>query len=429
MKGKILGSRYKITEYLAEGGFGRTYLAEDTQIPGKDICVVKQLYPSSSNPQFLAIARRLFKTEASTLHSLGHHQQIPELLAYFEEEEKFYLVQQYIKGVTLGKELDSGEIWSEKQVAELLKDGLNILKFVHSKQVIHRDVKPDNLIRRESDGKVVLVDFGTVKKVLQGQQTNIGQLTVPVGTQGYMPTEQARGKPRPTSDIYALGMIGIQALTGIAPLEIPEDDEGELLWECSASVSQELSSILTRMTHYHFKDRYQSALDALQALEEILDIDVTTKVQSITATQAIDKNVTQGRSIGETAETSGLVNLPVIISTIDRLDAHSAIANNQHNTLETSGLSDISVDDEIENKLINIQSVVKPPVQPKKRNINIISLIIALVMVSVVGIGAYLVIQQSMSKLKINIPRHQPESQPNNSTERKKQGEGFRKDL
>ncbi|MGL4881135.1 MAG: protein kinase domain-containing protein, partial [Waterburya sp.] len=267
MKGKILGSRYKVLEYIAMGGFGKTYLAEDTQLPEKDRCVVKQLYPSSEEPQFLSIARRLFKTEASTLHLLGDHDQIPKLLAYFEEEEKFYLVQQYIAGQTLEKELDSETLWSETQVIELLRDVLNILEFIHSKGVIHRDIKPDNLIRRHEDGKLVLVDFGTVKEVLKGQ-TNI-ELTVAVGTQGYMPTEQARGKPRPSSDLYALGMICIQALTGTFPLDLEEDAEGELIWEPLADVNPQLAKILTKMTKYHFKDRYQSATVVLQALDSI----------------------------------------------------------------------------------------------------------------------------------------------------------------
>jgi serine/threonine protein kinase len=269
VKGKILGSRYQVIEYIAMGGFGKTYLAEDTQLPEKDHCVVKQLYPSSEDPEFLGIARRLFKTEASTLHLLGDHDQIPKLLAYFEEEEKFYLVQQYIAGQTLEKELDSETLWSEAQVRELLKDVLGILEFIHSKGVIHRDIKPDNLIRRLEDGKLVLVDFGTVKEVLKGQ-TNI-ELTVAVGTQGYMPTEQARGKPRPTSDLYALGMICIQALTGTFPLDLEEDAEGEIIWESLANVSPQLSHILTQMTRYHFKDRYQSATAVLQALNSLSD--------------------------------------------------------------------------------------------------------------------------------------------------------------
>ncbi|MEO1671601.1 MAG: serine/threonine-protein kinase, partial [Cyanobacteria bacterium J06631_2] len=194
MQGNILGSRYRVIEYIAEGGFGKTFLAEDTQLPAKNKCVVKQLFPSVDDPNFIQIARRLFKTEAETLNTLGVHNQIPRLMAYFEEDEKFYLVQQYIEGHTLSKELVSGAAWSEAKVIELLQDCLGILNFIHNKSVIHRDVKPDNLIRRQSDNKLVLVDFGTVKAVI-AEQTQLVPSTVAVGTRGYMPTEQARGKP------------------------------------------------------------------------------------------------------------------------------------------------------------------------------------------------------------------------------------------
>ena len=280
MKGKILGSRYRVIEYIAEGGFGKTYLAEDTLLPGKDLCVVKQLSPSFSAPKLLAVARRLFKTEAKALHSLGHHLQIPELLAYFEEAEKFYLVQQYIEGRTLDTELIQSKVWATNKVIELLRDCLNILKFIHEQGVIHRDIKPANLIRRHADNKIVLVDFGTVKEVLQGQ-TTLAQLTVAVGTQGYMPLEQARGKPRSTSDIYALGIIGIQALTGTKPLNLPEDKNNELVWSHLANTNHRLIEILTKMTRYYYSDRYQSARSILAALDSCTDAVVNLRSTAI----------------------------------------------------------------------------------------------------------------------------------------------------
>ena len=406
MKGKILGSRYKIIEYLAEGGFGRTYLAEDTQLPGKDICLVKQLYPSRNEPAFLDIARRLFKTEASTLHNLGNHQQIPKLLAYFEEEEKFYLVQQYIKGVTLTKELDSGQIWSESQAISLLQDGLSILQFVHEKQVIHRDIKPDNIIRRESDGKIVLVDFGSVKKVLQEQQTNLGQLTIPVGTQGYMPTEQARGEPRPTSDIYALGMIGIQALTGIAPLELPEDDEGEIIWESLAKVSPDLSAVLTRMTRYHFQDRYKSAKDALQALEQLSDVEVATKIQSSTDMQTVTGELLESTEFELASTTATASKFKVNSDSSSNLPTPSYVQNSDF-------------------KAIDAKSIMRLKLKSKK--INLVLKIVGVV--SAVGIGIYFITQQSGTRLNSPPANLQLENKPNQSTERMEQGEGFRKDI
>ena len=411
MKGKILGSRYKIIEYLAEGGFGRTYLAEDTQLPGKDVCLVKQLYPSRSDPKFLEIARRLFKTEASTLHNLGHHQQIPELLAYFEESEKFYLVQQYIKGATLTTELDSGQIWTELQAIALLRDGSNILQFVHEKQVIHRDIKPDNLIRRESDGRIVLVDFGSVKQVLQEQQTNIGQLTVAIGTQGYMPTEQARGKPRLTSDIYALGMIGIQALTGIAPLDLPEDDDGEIIWESSAQVSPELAAILTRMTRYHFKDRYGSVKEVLQELDRLPT--VATEVQS--STTDVQLPIENG-SLNNTIEVVNRAKRATLYpSTVNHHDLFPAV------TEAYPTKSDATV---IESQ-IEFKSARPSP--PKSKNKNLPVLVMAFAIL-VLGLGAYLMMQQFDLKLD-KLPVNQPLDNPNKSQERMEQGEGFRKDI
>ena len=401
MKGKIVGSRYKILEYLAEGGFGKTYLAEDTQLPGRDTCVVKQLYPSSEDPNFLAIARRLFKTEASTLHNLGHHNQIPKLLAYFEEKEKFYLVQQYIEGETLGKQLKSGIVWSESRVIALLRDGLTILQFVHQKGVIHRDVKPDNLIQRSSDGKIVLVDFGTVKEVLQGQQTNLGQLTVPVGTQGYMPTEQARGKPRPTSDLYALGIIAIQALTGIRPLELPEDDEGEIIWQADAKVSQGLAKILTKMTRYHFKDRYQSATETLQALTKISNPEEITKPQTVTSVQTL-KNDQKARA----NLVARSVNQPVVLS-----------SSNFSSQIEPTQQMDAT--------LMTTSSVlhsVTPPSQPKKSPKLMIA--IAGIALAIAGLGTYLIIPTFQNK-----PATTPETQTPDTTERVRQGDGFRDNL
>lgn len=268
MQGTILGSRYRVIEYIAKGGFGKTYLAEDTQLPGKDRCVVKQLFPSVDDPNFIQVARRLFKTEAETLNTLGVHNQIPRLMAYFEEDEKFYLVQQYIEGHTLSQELVTGEVWSEAKVIDLLKDCLGILDFIHSKSVIHRDVKPDNLIRRQTDNKLVLVDFGSVKAVI-AEQTQLVPATVAVGTRGYMPTEQARGKPRTASDIYALGVIAIQALTGFHPTQLQEDDNGEIVWREQAQCSPQLQQIVGKMTRYHFKQRHQSAAEANAELDSL----------------------------------------------------------------------------------------------------------------------------------------------------------------
>ncbi|MBC1241404.1 serine/threonine protein kinase [Nostoc sp. 2RC] len=273
MIGKLLDHRYQIIRVLATGGFGQTYIAEDTRRPGNPVCVVKHLKPGT-DPRVFATAKRLFNSEAETLEKLGNHDQIPRLLAYFDENQEFYLVQEYVEGHTLAEELLPGKRWSESQVIQLLQEVLAILEFVHQQGVIHRDIKPDNIIRRTSDNKFVLVDFGAVKQ-LRTQMVTVGgqgSATVVIGTPGYMPTEQGQGKPRPNSDIYSLGIIAIQALTGLPATELQEDPEtGEIIWRHSVTVNPRLAAVLAKMVRYHFKDRYQTATEALQACQNAIN--------------------------------------------------------------------------------------------------------------------------------------------------------------
>src|SRR4028119_711999 len=196
MLGKLLDRRYQVTQVLGAGGFGRTYLAQDTRRPGNPTCVVKQLKPVSSEPGFLETARRLFTSEAETLEQLGNHDQITRLLAYFEEDQEFYLVQEFIEGHTLTQELQPSQRWEESRVIVLLGEVLSILEFVHHHGVIHRDIKPDNIIRRNSDGKLVLVDFGAVKQIRTQLASAHGQVsnTIAVGPPGHMASDQGRGR-------------------------------------------------------------------------------------------------------------------------------------------------------------------------------------------------------------------------------------------
>ncbi|AFZ22547.1 putative transmembrane sensor domain protein [Cylindrospermum stagnale PCC 7417] len=275
--GKILGGRYKIVKVLGAGGFSETYIAEDIQRPGNPQCVVKQLKPSNTKSESLELARRLFNSEAKTQEKLGTHSQIPQLLAFFEESQDFYLVQEYIVGHPLNKELLSGRVLEESAVIDILKDLLQILVFVHENGVIHRDIKPSNIIRRHSDWKLVLIDFGAVKEVTAQQLENQEQtaFTIGIGTKGYAPSEQCFGRPQYSSDIYAIGMIGIRALTGIATHQLDRDAEAELKWMHQAIVSQSLGDILSKMVLADFKERYQSALEVLAALDELASSDHT----------------------------------------------------------------------------------------------------------------------------------------------------------
>jgi serine/threonine protein kinase/Flp pilus assembly protein TadD len=265
-----LGGRYKIMSLLGAGGFGQTFLAQDLHLPGHPQCVVKQLKPQSTDASSLETARRLFDIEAQVLYELGNHDQIPRLLAHFEDNQEFYLAQELIDGELLSQELAAAPPWSEKRVLALLQDILQVLAFVHQQQVIHRDIKPSNLIRRREDGKIVLIDFGAVKQVsTQVVNRKTGQTkTISIGTQGYTPKEQLGGNPRFSSDIYAVGIVAIQALTGIHPRRLQEDPEtGEILWQSHAKqISPELVAIIDRMVRYDFRVRYSTATEALLAL-------------------------------------------------------------------------------------------------------------------------------------------------------------------
>ncbi|MBE8992146.1 serine/threonine-protein kinase [Nostoc sp. LEGE 12450] len=300
MLGQLLDGRYQVLQVLGGGGFGQTYIAQDTHRPGFPKCVVKHLKPVTRNPEFLETARRLFTSEAETLEQLGNHDQIPRLLAYFEDNQEFFLVQEFIEGHTLKAELLPNQLWTEDQVIQLLRQMLGILQFIHSHNVIHRDIKPDNIIRRQKDGKLVLIDFGAVKQVQTQLLTASGRTgaTIIIGTPGYMSTEQGQGKPRPNSDIYSLGIIGIQSLTGLHPINFEEDpDTGEISWQHQANVSSELASVLSKMVLHHFKQRYQSAAEVLQVLKNLDSKVEAQSLQSPSFRQPSQASLSQQNSI------------------------------------------------------------------------------------------------------------------------------------
>lgn len=267
----LLANRYQVAKVLGEGGFGRTYLAQDTQRPGRPTCVVKQLKPGRSDSQFMQLARRLFNTEAEILEILGRHRQIPQLLAYFEETQEFYLVQEFIQGTPLDKELVTGQKRDEAYTVSFLRGILEVLAFVHEHKVIHRDLKPANIIRREKDQRLVLIDFGAVKQMRPKSEGTEADYTVAVGTRGYAPSEQMGGRPQLNSDIYAVGMIGIQCLTGMPPRDLDLDqDTGLPIWRERVQVSRALADILDKMVAYFYTERYQTALEVLRDLKPLL---------------------------------------------------------------------------------------------------------------------------------------------------------------
>ena len=269
---ELLDGRYQIKEVLGKGGFGTTFLAEDKRNRTHPICVVKQLQPNFSELYLLTKSLDLFDREAETLEILGKHPNIPTLFAYFEENNDFYIVQEYIAGHTLTRELIPNQPLSERQVINIVKELLEILQFVHKYNVIHRDIKPANIIRRTQDNKLVLIDFGSVKKVTL---TGANKGTI-VGSYAYLPEEQFNGQPNFCSDLYAVGMIGIQAITGrelkdILGAGFPLNERGEISWQNYAEVSNELANFLSRMVRRNYRERYQSAEEALQALQNVVE--------------------------------------------------------------------------------------------------------------------------------------------------------------
>ncbi|MBD2347241.1 serine/threonine-protein kinase [Anabaena subtropica] len=314
MLDNLLVGRYQIRQMLGGGGFGKTYVALDTQRPGQPKCVVKHFQPVTHNPEFMETARRLFTSEAETLERLGYHDQIPRLLAYFEENQEFFLVQEFIEGHSLKVELPPNQCWTEEQVILLLQQGLDILQFIHHHKVIHRDIKPENMIRRLQDGKLVLIDFGAVKLVQTQISAISGQteMTVAIGTPGYMPLEQFRGKPHLNSDIYSLGMVCIQALTGVHPRELGEDAiSGEILWQNRAKVSPALASVLSKMVLNNFKLRYQSATEVLEGLQQSFHPQAETQITVAPSTLAQQPQVilTQQQLVGLHGNNSSILSL------------------------------------------------------------------------------------------------------------------------
>ncbi len=268
MPHKLLAGRYDVFRQLGGGGFGQTYLARDQHLPGKPFCVVKKLQPKIKSPEAWEAAKRLFEAEAVVLHALGHHDQIPHLTAHFEEARQLYLVQEYIPGWVLNQSFKNSLPMTEADTASLIREILNLLVFVHQNQVIHRDIKPSNLIRRESDRKIVLIDFGAVKQLTL---SSIDDPAIIVGSSGYAPPEQLLGCSCFESDLYAIGMIGIQAMTGYSPKHLQRDpDSRELFWRDQADVSPEFAEVLDRLVRYDVNERYGCAEEVLKALKQAM---------------------------------------------------------------------------------------------------------------------------------------------------------------
>jgi WD40 repeat protein/tRNA A-37 threonylcarbamoyl transferase component Bud32 len=294
----LLGGRYRPTQVLSdEGGFGRTYLAKDVH-KLNECCVVKQFAPKLQGTGPLTKAIELFKQEASRLQELAEHPQIPTLLAYFEQNGYLFLVQQFIDGQNLLKESETRRSYSETEIRELLLDLLPVLKFIHVRGVIHRDIKPQNIIRRQSDGRLVLIDFGASKQLTVTVQTKMGTV---IGSHGYTALEQMQdGKAYPASDLFSLGATCFHLLTGVRPsqLWVKQGYSWVASWrqylispgKDGVSVSIELGEVLDKLLQLDIQKRYQSAdeviADLTPGLPPLPSVPVTLLTPTFTASQA-----------------------------------------------------------------------------------------------------------------------------------------------
>ncbi|MEH1768528.1 MAG: serine/threonine-protein kinase [Nostoc sp.] len=270
----LLKERYRAIKPIGQGGFGKTFLAVDEDKPSKPRCVIKQFYPQSQGTNTLAKAVELFNQEAVQLDELGKHPQIPELLAYFTQEARQYLVQEFIDGQNLAQELAHKGAFSETQIWQLLNDLLSVLQFCHARHVIHRDIKPENIILRSGDSKLVLVDFGAAKSATG---TALNRTGTSIGSPEYVAPEQMRGRAVFASDIYSLGATCVNLLTQRSPFDSYDTQNDTWVWQqyLQAPISNPLSRILNKMLESIPVRRYQTVDEVLKDLNQYSQVAAT----------------------------------------------------------------------------------------------------------------------------------------------------------
>lgn len=276
--GSVLQNRYRIIQILGQGGFGRTYLAED-QRRFNELCAIKELIPSGTGTLAWEKAQELFHREATILYQI-QHPQIPKFRERFEQDQRLFLVEDYVAGKTYRQMLTERQAMSttsqaytpaftEAEVLFLLRSLLPVLEHIHARGIIHRDISPDNIILRDGDHQPVLIDFGVVKELatrLQFPDSNTPVTSV--GKLGYAPSEQMQsGRAYPSSDLYALAVTVIVLLTGKEPAQIFDDHQLTWNWQQWVNVNPLLAQILNRMLSYSPSDRYQTVTEVVQALQ------------------------------------------------------------------------------------------------------------------------------------------------------------------
>jgi serine/threonine protein kinase len=263
----LLKERYRAIKPIGQGGFGITFLAVDEDKPSKPRCVIKQFYPQAQGTNTLQKAVELFTQEAMRLDELGKHPQIPELLAYFTQDARQFLVQEFIDGQNLAQESAQNGAFNETQIRQLLNNLLAVLQFCHQRQVIHRDIKPENIIRRASSNELVLVDFGAAKVA---SNNALNQTGTSIGSPEYVAPEQIRGKAIFASDIYSLGATCIRLLTERSPFDSYDINNDTWIWRqyLKTPVNEQLGKVLDKMLESIPARRYQTVDEVLKDLHQ-----------------------------------------------------------------------------------------------------------------------------------------------------------------
>ncbi len=319
----IIANRYQIIRELSSGGFGETFLAEDTQIPSRRQCVIKQLKPVTDNHEIHQLIKDRFQREAATLEELGNsNEQIPTLYAYFSEGDQFYLVQEWIEGETLFALTRRQKILSENEVKAILIKILPVIGYVHSKGMVHRDITPANIILKTETQQPILIDFGAVKETMGvaiNSQGNSSRSIV-IGTPGYMPPEQTSGRPVFSSDLYSLGLTAIYLLTGKTPDLLDTDPaNGEIMWQ-SPEISANFAAVIDKSIQIHARDRFASAeemLSALQSSEFLVSKTIPSEqlstLKTVVVSPANPNSVEQNVSVRSSDKNNSSLLLPILL--------------------------------------------------------------------------------------------------------------------
>ncbi|QZZ22519.1 protein kinase [Leptothermofonsia sichuanensis E412] len=292
----LLDGRYRVVQILSTEDWGQVYLAQDTRRPSQPQCIIQHVRPIAVEPEYQDAIRHLFVREAAILEKLADHDQIPQLLACFEDEEGFYLVQEFVSGYPLSLELQTDRFWDENEVVQLLLECLEPLSFVHNQGIRHGNLTPENLVRRMHDGKFVLVGFDSIRQLHLSLLSLHGYGIAPaeIINQGYQAPEQLQGMPCLASDVYSIGVIAIHALTGTHPsLFQTGSTQGEFSWQTSLQKAElhpreEFIALLNRMVHPDCNQRYASAREALEAVQEFAQSVVPESLGDASLTVAVE---------------------------------------------------------------------------------------------------------------------------------------------